>query len=624
VVAGLQIESAMAHLPPRGIFSALALTALASGCAPENQTAQQQERAEALFSVNCAACHGNPATGAPTRAALKTRTPQAIEAALTTGLMREQGRGLSADDRRLLANYLGAGAATSIGASCKGRLDLTDPAGWNRWGGNIENTRYQPGEKGGITPQNIANLELKWAFGFPAASRARSQPAVTPQAIFTGSQDGQVYALDTKTGCVWWSFMADSEVRSAPTLSVDLAGKIDRIYFGDFKANVYALDAVSGRLLWKRSVQDHPAGTITGSPTLHGGRLFVPMSSTEVVSAMDGTYRCCSFQGGIAALDAGTGKPIWRLKTTDTPRVLGKNALGVERLGPSGAPVWSPPTIDAKRGLLYFGTGENYSSPANGMSDAIIAADLKTGRVLWVRQVTRNDAWNASCLRKGKDANCPSEDGPDFDFGAPPILATLPSGKEILLAGQKSGMVYALDPQKAGKIVWSRRVGMGGFNGGVHWGMATDGRTLYVGVADTPGNKGAVGAQRPGVHALDAATGRPVWSHLEDPICAERSFRCETAISAPVTLTDGLVVGGAHNGLLRAYSTRDGKLLASIDTKPSVSTVNGVKAQGGSIDSAGPVIAGQRLIVNSGYDKFGEIPGNVLLVYGPKEGNSAK
>ena len=600
------------------VFLAPALLMLAlSGVAANTLAPEDRARAASLYRQNCAMCHDQPGSGAPNRAALKGRSPDAILKSLQTGLMREQGKALKPLERQLVANYLG-GAVTKVTTTrCTGKLNLTTSPLWNHWGNGTANSRYQPALAGGITPQNVGTLTLKWAFAFPGATRARSQPAVTKEAIFIGSQDGRVYALDMATGCIWWSFRAASEVRSAPTLGTDANGRINRLYFGDFEANVYAVNARTGQLIWKRSVKDHPAGTITGSPTLYDGRLYVPMSSTEVVSAMNGDYQCCTFRGGVAAIAASDGAPLWRMHTSAEPQENGTNRKGARAFGPSGAPVWSSPTIDAKRGLLYIGTGENYSSPANDMSDAIIAVEMVTGKVRWVRQVLSGDAWNASCGTLGNNINCPKEDGPDLDFGAPPILATLANGSDIILAGQKSGLVFGIAPDD-GRILWQQRAGMGGFNGGVHWGMASDSRTLYVGIADTPGNKGAVGPRRPGLHAFEAATGKPLWSKIEPQTCPERLFKCETALSAPVTLTDGIVFGGAHNGLLRAYATQGGKLLWSFDTRRSFPTVNNVKGAGGSIDSAGPVIAGGRLIVNSGYDKFGEIPGNLLLVFAPK------
>jgi polyvinyl alcohol dehydrogenase (cytochrome) len=576
-----------------------------------------RSRATLLYKKNCAMCHDQAQSGAPNRVALKSRSSDAILKSLQTGLMREQGKALKLLERKLVADYLGATVTKVTTTRCTGKLTLTTPPLWNHWGNGTTNGRYQNARMGGITLQNVSTLRLKWAFAFPGAARARSQPAVTKEALFTGSQDGQVYALDMATGCIWWSFRAASEVRSAPTLGTDASGRIDRLYFGDFEANVYAVNARTGQLVWKRSVKDHPAGTITGSPTLYDGRLYVPMSSTEVVSAMNGDYQCCTFRGGVAAIAASNGMPLWRMYTTTDPRESGTNRKGIRALGPSGAPVWSSPTIDAKRGLLYIGTGENYSSPANDMSDAIIAVEMATGNIRWVRQVLSGDAWNASCGTIGNNINCPKEDGPDLDFGAPPILSTLADGTDIILAGQKSGLVFGISPDE-GNILWQQRAGMGGFNGGVHWGMASDSRTLYVGIADTPGNKGAVGPRRPGLHAFDAGTGKPLWSKVEPQTCAERAFKCETALSAPVTLTDGIVFGGAHNGLLRAYSTKGGALLWSLDTRRAFPTVNGIKGAGGSIDSAGPVIAGGQLIVNSGYDKFGEVPGNLLLVFAPK------
>ena len=601
---------------------ALMLIFLAACSRQAGLTDADTARAENIYQANCAGCHDSGATGAPVRSALETRTSAAILAALDTGLMREQGKVLKPDERQLVADYLGAKMAKVAGTMCKGRLTLDGKPLWNRWGNDIDNRRYQPASVGGITAQNVGELELKWAFGFPNAARARSQPAVTDEAIFTGSQDGRVYALDTQSGCIWWTFDAESEVRSAPTIGTDSNGTIDRLYFGDFNANVYAVDARSCKLVWKNSVKDHPAGTITGSLTLHDGRIYVPMSSTEVISAMNGDYACCTFRGGVTALDASDGKKLWRMNTTDQAGENGKNKNGLPSYGPSGAPVWSSPTIDAKRRLLYFGTGENYSSPANDMSDSIIALELGSGKVRWVRQMIKGDAWNASCGKHSytNNINCPKENGPDLDFGAPPILVRAASGRDVILAGQKSGMIYALNPDDGGKILWQQRAGMGGFNGGIHWGMASDSRTLFAGIADTPGNKGSVGPPRQGMHAFDVLTGRPSWSKIEPYVCKEDKHECRTALSAGVTLTDGIIFAGALNGMLRAYSTKDGRILWTTDTKRDWPTVNGVKGYGGAIDSAGPVVAGGMLIVNSGYDKFGQIPGNVLLVFGPKKG----
>jgi polyvinyl alcohol dehydrogenase (cytochrome) len=595
-----------------GLFAALILLGGCNGKAGLSEA--DVVRAAALYDENCATCHAVDGSGAPTLEALQSRTPAAILASLETGLMREQGKSLQPDERKLIAEYLGANTAKVAGKMCEGDLALKGEPLWNRWGNGTDNRRYQPASASGITPDNVGELELKWAFAFPAAARARSQPVVTDEAIFTGSQDGRVYALDRDTGCIWWTFDAESEVRSAPTLGDD-----GRLYFGDFNAVVYAVDAKSGALVWKASVKDHPAGTITGSPTLHDGRLYVPMSSTEVISAMKAEYPCCSFRGGITALDARNGKKLWRMHTVDAAKEEGVDQQGQPAFGPSGAPVWSSPTIDAKRGLIYFGTGENYSSPASAMSDSIIAVELATGKVRWWQQTIANDAWNASCESFSNGVNCPRENGPDLDFGAPPMLVKLASGRELILAGQKSGMVFALDPDNRGKILWQQRAGAGGYNGGIHWGMASDSAQLYVGIADTPGNKGAVGPRRPGIHAFDPASGKPLWSRIEPFTCKERKFECETALSAPVTATDGVIFGGAHNGLLRAYSSKNGAILWSFDTRRAFKTVNGVEGKGGSIDSAGPVVAGGMLIVNSGYDKFGEIPGNVLLVFAPKK-----
>lgn len=577
--------------------------------------------AERLYTENCASCHDGGVNGAPTRTALEQRSQAVVLASMNGGIMQAQAAALTPIDRVVLAEYLGKGqsATEATGPRCAGELAFTGAPLWNRWGNSKANTRFQTRENAGLREAEVERLELAWAFAFPGAQRARSQPAVTREALFTGSQSGHVYALDPQTGCIWWSYDAGAEVRNAPLIATGSGGLPEALYFGDVDGVVHAVDPRTGKRRWSKSVRDHPDGTITGSIALHENTLFVPMSSLEVVSAYDDQYACCTFRGGITALDADNGDRKWRWYSVDQPKKAGKTSANIDIFAPSGAPVWSSPAIDAERGLLYVGTGENYTSPANGNSDAIVALSLVNGRVRWVAQTVAKDAWNAACGREPK-ANCPDEDGPDFDFGAGPILVELPSGKDMILAGQKSGEVFGLDPDDNGRVVWRERAGMGGFNGGIHWGMASDGKTLWVPIADTPGNRFTVGPARPGIHAFDAATGRRLWSRIEKPTCDEPGYACQTALSAPLTAMPGVIFAGAHNGRVLAYSARDGSVLWMAETNRSFRTVNGAEGKGGSIDNAGVVVAGGMVFVNSGYDKFGEIAGNVLLAYRPAKG----
>lgn len=605
------------------IFGPLAV-ALAACASPDAEEASElppsgkAALAERLYQQNCASCHGGAVNGAPTRAALELRSQAQVLASMNGGIMQAQAAALSPIDRVVLAEYLGKGqsATEATGPRCEGELEFSGAPLWNRWGNGTANTRFQTSGNAGLTEGDVERLELAWAFGFPGAQRARSQPAVTREALFTGSQSGHVYALDPQTGCIWWSYDAGAEVRNAPLIAAGADGRPEALYFGDVDAVVHSVDPRTGEKRWSRSVRDHPDGTITGSIALHEGTLFVPMSSLEVVSAYDDEYACCTFRGGITALDADDGTQKWRWFSVDEPKKVGKTSAGTDIFAPSGAPVWSTPTVDPERGLLYVGTGENYTSPANGNSDAIVALSLTDGRRRWVSQTIAGDAWNASCGRDPK-ANCPEEDGPDFDFGAAPILVKLSSGKDIILAGQKSGEIFGMDPDDNGRIMWRERAGMGGFNGGIHWGMASDGKTLWVPIADTPGNRFTVGPARPGIHAFEAASGRKVWSRIEEPTCDQPGYACQTALSAPLTAIPGVIFAGAHNGRVLAYSARDGRVLWMDETNRNFETVNGAEAKGGSIDSAGVVVAGGMVFVNSGYDKFGEIGGNVLLAYRP-------
>ena len=575
--------------------------------------------AEQMYQDNCAICHDGTVPEAPTRQTLEKMTSPTLIASMTDGVMAPQSARLSSFDKEILATYLGAAADDAARRGhdmrqCDGALSFSEPAVWSHWGGDVRNSRFRSAEQTQITTQNVDQLSLKWAFGFPNAVRARSQPAVTREAIFTGSQDGTVYALDTNSGCVWWTYYADAEVRVAPSIKTDRAGRPSSLIFTDFNANVYAISAQTGDQIWQVSLKDHPVTTLTGSPTLHNDVVYVPMSSTEVVSAFNPEYECCTFRGGLVALDANTGERFWTFHTVPEPQPTRINSAGTQMYGPSGAPVWSVPTIDEKRGLLYFGSGENYTAPANELSDAIVALNLETGALVWANQTIPGDTWNGAC--GSTHANCPEERGPDFDFGAPPILATLPNGKDIILAGQKSGMVYAMDPDNNGATLWSARAGMGGYNGGIHWGMSSNGETLFVGIADTPGHHMTVGPPRHGVHAFNAETGAPVWSTIETKLCEDSNTRCFPSASAPLTATNDLIFAGGLDAVMRIYSADTGELLWSFDAMAEFETVNGVTATGGSIDSAGPVLIEDKLIVNSGYDKFRLLPGNVLLVFG--------
>lgn len=545
---------------------------------------------------------------------------------MVTGIMRSQAAGMSLVEKERIADYLagdaggGHDAVDRAGWQCSAPLGDVGRALWTRWGVDPGNQRYVADTAHSFRRDSVSRLDLQWAFGFPDAVRARSLPAVTEQVVYVGSEDGTVFALDRESGCVHWTFQAASEVRSGISIVENAEGTAETLIFGDFDGSVYTLLAATGELVWSRDVSDHPDTTLTGSVVVDGDRLIVPMSSTEILSAYSPDYSCCTFRGGVLALSAATGEELWRMYTTTEPTKRKPSSRGVQQWGPSGAPVWSAPTIDNKRGLVYFGTGENYSSPANDMSDAIIAVRRETGAVVWVQQTLAGDAWNGACVVRG--VNCPEEDGPDFDFGAPPILAEVAAAagsggatRDYLLAGQKSGMIFGIDPDDGGRILWQRRLGMGGFNGGVHWGMTVSGNKLIVPITDTPGNRFTTGPPQPGLHALDIATGEPLWSTLHPADCTGKRSCYFNGLSAAPTSTDELVFAASLNGVLAAYDLEDGQMLWSFPTRREFETVNGVVAKGGSIDSGGAVVVGDQLFVNSGYDKWSQYPGNVLLAF---------
>jgi polyvinyl alcohol dehydrogenase (cytochrome) len=499
---------------------------------------------------------------------------------------------------------------------------------WNGWGVDPTQHRLQPADMARLDPSDVARLKLKWAFGFPGATRSVAQPTVFGGRVFVGSQNGKLYALDAKTGCTYWEFAAGRGVRSA--VVIGRRGDGWAAYFGDLGANVHAVDALTGKALWTAKIDDHPAAVITGSPMLVGTTLFVPVSSFEEVTGAKPSYSCCTFRGSLVALDVSSGKISWKTFTiAEEAQPSGANLNGVQQLGPSGAAVWSAPTFDAATKRVYATTGDNYSDPPSGTSDAIVAFDAESGDRAWTRQITSGDAYTVACP---SGINCPKSHGPDLDFGSSAVLASLPGGKRLLIAGQKSGVVSAVDPDRGGEIVWQKRVGAGGALGGVQWGVAADESNLYVALSDPKFRRvpaGTAGAQTlvldpsiallidskagGGLTALKLDTGEEVW-RTPHPGCSDVPG-CSPAQSAAVTAIPGLVFSGGVDGHLRAYVADSGRIVWDQDTKGDHPTVNGVAAKGGSIDGGGAVVVDGMVYVGSGSGFVGTIPGNVLLAY---------
>lgn len=582
----------------------------------------------ALFAAHCATCHEGGVPKAPHTMFLQMMAADAILDAMNSGIMQSQAATLAPGQREAIAEYL-AGETVADARNrppprhCEGpaaAFDLNDPPAHVGWGMDGNNSRFVPAAVAGLAAADVPRLELKWAFAFPRAQRVRSQPLVALGAVYVGSQNGTVYALDAATGCVRWQFRASAEVRTGLLMDPSKVRRGARtpplLYFGDLMARVYAVDATTGRLAWSVKVDDHPNATITATPTLHGGRLYVSVSSLEVTSAADPKYPCCSFRGSVVALDDRDGRALWKSYTIpEAPRRVAFTAAGTPVLAPSGAPIWNTPVVDAKRGVLYAGTGENYSSPAGDTSDALLAFRLSDGKLLWARQKTRGDAWNVGCMLPDKP-NCPHEDGPDYDFGAATILGRLSNGRSVLFAGQKSGDVFALDLARGGAPLWSRKVGRGGIQGGVHFGMALAGDTLFVPVSDKDmaARRYDVPA-RPGLYALDARTGEPRWQHPAEDVCNGRA-NCAPGISQAITAIPGVVFAGHMDGRVRAYDATDGRVLWENDTTREIVTISGMPARGGSMGGgAGPVVHRGTVLVSSGYGMYEHMPGNVLLAF---------
>lgn len=592
----------------------------------------------AVFKRACAVCHmaavqpkpaltplGPPASALVPRAVpperLRMFTPEAILNALTNGKMQVQAAALTPAERRAVSEFASgqtfSGAAAALANSkCKSNPPMSDIESaphWNGWGNGLTNTRFQPREQGGLTAADLPRLKLKWAFGYANVASARAQPAVAGGRLFAASENSDVHALNPKTGCTYWTFKAQAGVRSALSVAPyrTAAGKSRvAVYFGDARANAYAVDAQTGKQIWVRKVDTHRAAGITGAPAVYGGRVFVPVQGlSEEGMGAHNNYACCTFRGNLTALDANTGAVLWKTYTVGKTQPRGKNKDGVQMFGPAGGGIWSAPTVDAKRNLVYVATGNGYADPPQPTTDAVIAMDISTGAVKWARQVLPNDSWAMGCQPTNPDnPACPATLGPDYDFSAAPAL-THANGHDLLVLPQKSGIAWALDPDHEGKIVWQYRFGEGSGLGG-QWGGTTDGERVYFGVADlltpTPG----------GMRAVQLSNGKALWKKPpEKKLCGDDTS-CSAGQGGALTSIPGAVLSISMDGGLRAYSAADGSVLWTVNTNREYDTVNGVKARGGSMDGSSVIVAGGMLYVNSGYGGLIGMPGNVLLAFG--------
>ncbi|GAB1269550.1 PQQ-binding-like beta-propeller repeat protein [Aurantivibrio infirmus] len=615
------------------IFAGLGL--LAVPVFAQNDTAELESlsaQGEPLYEKRCALCHNNPEDYVPPRRQLELRSADYVINALTKGSMYPHTAGLDADEVKSIAVYVTAKLPTGsiidpnwkINSCAKGPEPLSaENVHWNGWGRDLENTRYQPDP--GLSVEDVKKLKVKWTFAYPNG-RHNSQPTLVGNQIIVAAAPGRVYSLDADTGCTQWVYDPDAGVRA--TVVVAPIPGTSPVKYGAFVGTtdrfIHALDLQTGERLWKTQVGELAEARVTAAPIVYKDKLYVSMSSFEETAAVNPDYECCHFRGNVVALDLKTGKIDWRTYViAEAPKQHRINKNGKPMFGPAGAAIWSSPSIDAKRNLLYVATGDSYTDVKEEGSDSIVAMSLDTGKIVWQNQVTENDNFLVGCFGRGGHANCPEELGPDFDFGSSVIVRNV-GDKSYGLAGQKSGIMYAVDLNDNGKIAWEKKLGEGSALGGIQWGSAADDKTVYVPVTDTAVFNPTL--RKPGLTALDIATGEQRW-HTPAPKCGPEVRRCNNGISAAISVMPGALFAGDLQGMFRAYSTEDGKLLWEFDTTQVFKSINGLDVHGGSINATGPTIANGKVFVNSGYggimnaggmgggdSKQGQ-DGNVLLVF---------
>jgi len=609
----------------------IAVAAAGSGGACADGETAHEDRSghpgREVYERVCAACHDGVEERAPRLSILRAMSADDLGYALTEGTMALQGSALAPEERAAVVEYLASPLVSHddwiAAIRCEGDRGVIDPTargGMPMLGVDVTSPRYLTAEAAGISTADLPALEFAWAIAFPGVTMMRAGPVVVGSTVYyTAADTRKLLALDAETGCVKWAFDAAAPLRSGATVG-ELEGR-PTLWFGDERGQVHAVDARTGASLWTVNARvDEGSGTITGAVVVHEGRVIVPLSASGVAEAADSTYECCEGRGAVTSLDAATGARLWSYVTMEEARYTGAvNSVGTRLRGPAGAPIWSTPTIDARRGRVYVTTGENTSLPATETSDAIIALDLETGRQLWVFQATPNDVYNRACTTGGPNCLRSEESTPrDWDFGGAAMLVTLSDGRDLLLAGQKSGHLWALDPDD-GRLVWEQRRGQGGALGGNHWGIARDQARVFLTINDPGRRPGRV----PGLHAFDIATGTPLWEQLVEPDCAEerraRLPDCDFnyGLSATPLVIDGAVVTAGLDGRIHIFAAETGALLYRYDTARPFDAINGVEGHGGSIDAHSIAAGAGMLFVGSGYAFFSQRQGNVLLAFRP-------
>jgi polyvinyl alcohol dehydrogenase (cytochrome) len=592
---------------------------------------------KAVYEQYCAACHNQPdVTRAPALSALQQMSAQSLRFSLTEGIMRQQGSAVPRDQFEQLIGYLAPPDTSGdwvAGMMCKPdqrAIDLNQPISMSMTGTDARNSRRLTAQQAGLTSGDLRNLELAWAIAFPKVASLRTSAAVIGSTMFYApAPTGKVLALDTRSACVKWAYDAGVPLRSSLSYGeLGSTGKMALI-FGDARGNVHTVDAKTGTQIWKAPARHDAFGGITGAPVLVGNRIIVPISSSGVGRGADPQHECCEGHGAVVALDASNGEKLWTAHTMEDAKYTGKvSATGVKLRGPSGAPIWSTPSVDSKRGLVYAGSGQATSLPATNTSDAVLAIDVATGELQWTFQALARDVWHLGCqfdpTKSGP--NCPSADDSvlkDYDFGAGVVIGKRRDGRDILLAGQKSGDLWGIDPDAQGKVLWRQTFGMGTPLGGIHWGLAIDDERVFAPIND-PHLPVAGYVPQPGMNAVEIETGKVAWSKPVQPDCRngrqERFPLCgeRYGLSAAPLVIDKSVVAGALDGRIFIYDARNGDIVWQYDTLRDFTTLNGVEGKGGSIDSQSVFAGAGMLFIGSGYGQFSQAPGNVLLAFRPK------
>jgi polyvinyl alcohol dehydrogenase (cytochrome) len=397
-----------------------------------------------------------------------------------------------------------------------------------------------------IDPQNAATLHPAWHIR--TAEPVSAAPIAAGGRVYFTDWSDTAYAVNAATGRVVWKRTIGRPQERWPWHGLAGTGALvgGTWYVASVEGRLYALDAATGAVRFSERITNQRFAGVLADLQYVSGVLYIGLDSVaEPLSSMLGPGYVPKFRGQVLAVDAATGRVLWRTQLVRPPA--------------NGVPVWGGVAVDQARGLIYVATGNNYSGRASGTSDAMICMSARTGRIVWINQTIKHDVWIPTHPK-----------GPDWDYGAAPQLFTVHRGGRAIPAvgaGDKAGLYLAFD-RLTGRRLWKVEVGTTQGEG-IRWDGSIANGTIYISSNTSFADMNAA-AHPVRIRALDANTGASRWVR----------WRVQAGQGADASfLAHGVLFVGDETGGLGVYDAADGHTITELHAAGPISSA--INSSGG-------------------------------------------